>query len=403
MSAWSTLRRAQKLARQGEPEKAADLLEEVCHKLDNEAAPAIQLGLVYLELNQLEQAVSQLEKACERAPENPAGPFFLSLALAQNDCLERAWQQAEQVHKIEPRHQALATLKTYLHLRQGEVGEALAQLGLGPQADHQNGELAASPPLLGRLVVELERQLLPNDIPRLERGSIWEQEAIDTREPPEPKSPGQVLKTHFPSWKAMSLQSRGKKLIERAIIKRDFPRAEEAIELFRQSRALDPSLLRSDFHLGEALLFSSRPSDTEPFRRDFLEEAVECLLNSWKKDGPTPYVFYYLGRSEQLLGRLEPAQHYFEQALKRFEKLPEANYGLAQCHLMLGREALARQRFLMAVGSDGLILARQRFSELAALVEHCPEKLGQPFPERPEEPEAESPSEEEATEAEPDG
>lgn len=387
MATWSVLNRAQNLARRGDSEQALELFAQAVSGLADHPGPCLQRGLVYLELGRAEEALADFERAGELAPENPAAPVFKSLAQADLDDLEAARASVERAAQLEPRNQQLPCLRAFLSLKEKNIGEVCQHLGL-VEGGHPV-ELIACNALLGRLVVETELALLPRDIPQLFYREALSEEELEAR--PTPAEPGLVeaLANFVPSLKAMGSQRRGQGRLEKAMRQRDPEQrvelCEQAIEYQRRAHTLDPHMFRGAFHLAESLLFSSRPKESEPYLRDRLAEASELLLDSWKRDGPNPYVFYYLGRSEQLLGHLPAAETYFGEALKRFEKLFEASYGYGQCRLMQGDLLPARQRFLAAVTED-LQMVRERFRELASVWKLAPDELCLPMPAPPQPP-----------------
>ncbi|MCA9790964.1 MAG: tetratricopeptide repeat protein [Candidatus Eremiobacteraeota bacterium] len=393
------LSQAQKSARRGESERAFELFDQAVAGLAEHPGPHLQRGLAYLEQGRAEEALADFERAIALAPDNPAAPVFQCLAQADLDDLEGARASVERAAKLEPRNQQLPCLRALLSFKEKNIGEVCRHLGLVEEASPV--ELIACNALLGRLVVELEQTLLPRDIPELFYREAISEEELQAR--PALEEPGliEALANVLPSLRAMSSQRRGQSRLEKAMRQRDPERrtdlCEEAVELQRRAYGLDSHMFRGAFHLAESLLFSSRPQENEPYLRERLEEASELLLESWKRDGPNPYVFYYLGRSEQLLGHLPAAETYFGEALKRFEKLFEANYGYGQCRLMGGHLVEARQRFLAAVTED-LQMVRERLRELAAVWKLAPDEVGLPMPEPPQpppppEPDSESPGE----------
>ena len=131
-----------------------------------------------------------------------------------------------------------------------------------------------------------------------------------------------------------------------------------------------------------------------------LLQAQSSCLASARNEGLNPYLLFYLAYVQHLLGRPVLAIKYYQEATKKFEKLPEAHYGQGQCQLLLGNRKAARKLLLKAVNSD-LALARERLELFANLLaEQGPEVFDTPLPEMPPEPE---PQEEEtaAKEAEP--
>ena len=140
------------------------------------------------------------------------------------------------------------------------------------------------------------------------------------------------------------------------------------------------------YHRGETYIFLARQEGGVPCSRFRLLQAQNCFLASATKEGINPYLLFYLAYIQHLLGRPLLAKQYYQEATKRFEKLPEAHYGEGQCEILLGNEQRAKELLLKAVNSD-LALARERLDLYANLLaEHGPEHFSTPIPEMPPEP-----------------
>ncbi|MBI3924650.1 MAG: tetratricopeptide repeat protein [Armatimonadetes bacterium] len=411
-SAWRKLNSAQRRMRQGQPAEAEALLAEAVEALPGKAPPGIQLGLCRLASGEAAAAERSFEGACAADPSNPAAFLFRALAVSDQGRDQEASAHLEQARKLCRENQVLPTVEAVLALRQGELGAALARLGVS-EARPSGGELANSGPVLGRLVIELERRLLPLEVPQLFRSEALGEESVSEEQEKSPGLLAQLMQLPA-SWKAMSLQKKALGKMDRAaghrgivqmlwsyllfvpellglrgspesaarIKARRYELTDEAVELYRAARDLDPGIFRAGFYLGEALLYGARLEGGEGYPRERLIESRECFYDAWRREGPNPYLFYYLGKASSLLGEVEAGAEYFRRALARFEKLPEARYGLGQCLLLMGQEVEARQSLLAAVQSDGLI-ARERLREFHEIHADRPELLSRPLPDLP--------------------
>jgi len=447
---WSQVRKGAVLVRQGKLEPAAELLQKAADRMPREPGAWIQLGLCHLERNEPQEAKEAFLKAADLAPKNPAAALFASLACSDLGQPDEAGRWAAKTRELSPHNQALPTLEALLKLRQGDAVGGLRCLGMAgaePVSVWEAPDLAGSAPLASRLVLELEKLRLPHDVPRLERSQVGEEPVATPtarRGPllmqytlvgssfllaamlitaytiePDPQylyllaavvglaglTGLLVFRTRtgeqFPTWRARGAQRQGLKLLENAL--RSPPGRlrerllENALSNMREAQRLAPDLFRTDFYLGEALLFAGQSTEDVPLARRYLEEALSCFERSWGQDGGNPYLFYYLARTSLLLGRVEASQRYFEMALERFEKLPEGHYGVGQCRLLQGDDEGGRRALWRAVSGE-LLMVRERLTDMERLALTRPEALGQPFPAMPPAPE---PAVEKASEPEP--
>lgn len=158
----------------------------------------------------------------------------------------------------------------------------------------------------------------------------------------------------------------------------------EAIRLLTAGHSADPFSFRTNYHLGEAHLFSAKTPSGTPYTRESLLESERHFIESVRMDGLNPYVLFYLALIQQLLGRPEAALDCYRKATEKFTKLPEAHYGMGQCLLLLGKPAQARELLLRAVNSD-LALAKERLNMFANLLrEEGAEAFSRPLPQLPE-------------------
>ncbi|MEW6284449.1 MAG: tetratricopeptide repeat protein, partial [Candidatus Eremiobacterota bacterium] len=295
---------------------------------------------------------------------------------------EPARQGLGRVRELSRDHQAAATVECLVNLREGRLQEAVNYLDGRP-------DLSLSSPIISRVTMELERRLLPAELPALRHTRPCEA-------PPETAPPRRSLVEELVqiprSMRAGGLQSRALKRIEQGM--RAGPgegrrrRLEEALGLLRRARELDPTYFRADFYLGEALLYSMRPHDEEPFWMERLREARECFMAAWRNEGENPYLFHFLGRVSLYLGEVDASIHYHDKALERFAKFFESDYSLGQCHLLLGDEGKSLFYFARSLRSDTFGI-RERINQLVLQHRLDPEVLRLPLPEF--EPESEIP------------
>ncbi|GEM_PF-2564841 len=300
---------------------------------------------------------------------NPALHLFRALLC----CDQGEWEQARKdwwaARNLSPANQAVPTVQALRYLGEGRLEEALKLLC--PEGTGKVFDLTVSPPALGRLVVALEKHLLPLELAET-LGTHLEPEAS----PPEPEPP---------TGAAWLLMRRGRKRLEAAWalpVEERAPEMRQALAELRAAREQDPKAFRASYHLGEALLSVAehdRDRNQRPGPRTvaWVTQAQECFEDSRRTDGTNPYVLHYLARCALLLRRFEPAQELWREALDGFEKFPEAHYGLGQALLARGREREARAFLLSAILSD-LHLLRDRIRELARLFRARPDQFAEP-------------------------
>ncbi len=297
---------------------------------------------------------------------NPALHLFRALLccdLGEWELARRDWWAAR---NLSPGNQAVPTVQALRYLGEGRLEEALKVLC--PEGSKKVFDLTVSPPALGRLVVALEKRLLPRELPE-----SLEAEAS----PPEPVPPD------GPAWLQMR---RGRKRLESAWslpLEERLPEMLSALAELRAAREKDPKAFRASYHLGEALLSVAehdRDRDQVPGSRTvaWVTQAQACFEDSRRTDGTNPYVLHYLARCALMLRRFEDAQKLWREALAGFEKFPEAHYGLGQALLARGREREARSFLLSAILSD-LHLLRDRIRELARRFRTRPDLFARPF------------------------
>lgn len=369
-----SLRRGAALADEGRYEEAVTAFEEAARARPGAAGPPIQKALCQLAMGQPEAAADSLARAVELEPGNPAPQLFLALTRSELADQDGAELMLQSVKKICPDHQAADTVRALVQLRKGMLDKAVAYLGSRP-------DLSLSSPIISRLVLEIERLLLPGDIPLLLRRPA---EIPEERENP----PSRGLFASVRAWRGQSV---GRKRVEQAMRQppgsdRRHQMLEQSVEILTRARDSDPAQFRADFYLAEARLYAARPRHPEPAWLERLRQSREGFLVSWRHEGENPYLLYYLGRVSLNLGEVEAAITYFERSLEKFAKFPESHYGLGQAWLLKGDPQKAREYFAQALRSDTFIL-RDRVHELVSRFESEPESLQLQLP--PWEPEVE--------------
>lgn len=377
-----SLQRGSALMMEGRYDEALSAFEAAAHNQPKAAGPLIQQALCQLALGQPGPANELLTRALELEPGNPAPHLFAGLCRSDLGDQEAAELCLQAVKKLSPDHQAVDTVRAILNLRRGNLEKAVTYLGGHP-------DLSLSSPIISRLVLEVERRLLPTEVPLLRRVKARILTPEEEKAPPSPGLSGLVRS--MGAWRSQSV---GRKLVEKAM--RTPPGSErrrglldQAVARLREARDCDPSQFRADFYLAEALLYASRPG-----QEDALRESREGFLVSWQHEGENPYLLYYLGRVTLLLGEVDASIEYFERGLSKFAKFPEAHYGLGQCWLLKGDANRARDFFAQALRSDTFIM-RDRLFELVSRYEADRGSLDRSMPEwEPEsEPESEVPPE----------
>jgi tetratricopeptide (TPR) repeat protein len=370
-----SLRRGAALVSDGRYDEAVTAFEAAAQAEPAAAGPHIQKALCHLNLNQPEPARLSLEKAIELEPINPAPKLFLALTRSELGDQEGARQLLDEVKKLSPEHQAVDTVRALVNLRNQALEPAVRYLGGKP-------DLSLSSPIISRLVVEVEKLLLPGEIPMLRRAP-----ALIPQDEEAPPAPGLVqqlgaLPRSFLAWID---QSQGRKKWEKGLkyppgSERRKTLLQEAVDRLRKARDADRSRFRADFYLAEALLYAAAPRSGESEWLGRLRESRESFLVSWRQEGENPYLLYYLGKVSLNLGEVHASTTYFERGLEKFAKFPEAHYGLGQGWLLRGDLHKARDYFAQALRSDTFIM-RDRLHDLVHRFQTEPETLSLPAPE----------------------
>jgi tetratricopeptide (TPR) repeat protein len=398
---WSLVNKGVGLLRQGDLPAALDCLERAAAARPHEPRIWLQLGQARLENDEYEPAVAAFNKALELAPEHPPTLLYLALTRLELDHQDAVDDLVARLRRVCPGNQILPTFMALVALRRGKPLEAVRALELPPTRPSSvmtRPELLPAAPFAGRLLAAVERWLLPLETPVLEPGVALQAgpaQAVVAAEPlsEQFKSLGTKLTSQFESWYQQTV---GMRALERSFAARDYPARirglASCMRSLERASELHPDLFRGRYNLGEAKLLSAIAANSAqraevdpaelarleaevPFvaqpagrANPLLKEAYECFLESWTSDGPNPYLFYYLAKTSLLLGQVEAARGYFEEALTRFAKLSEAHYGLGQCAVLLEQPTVARRMLCLASMSD-LQAARERLLEFSYRVE----------------------------------
>ena len=405
----NAVRNAWKKYDSGDTDLAAALFEQATSESAEHAHTWIQSGLFYLRTQNYDKAISNLSRAAEISPKNPAPLFFLNIAFELQDQTEEADQILVRLEELSPRHQGLATLNLLKELRRGNPLKTLVNLGYGNpdlvgKAETAGGwkalaaglgignpewapeDLSSSAYLMGPILLEIEKRLLPLEYPKLSH--IFDDPIEEIEKNPVQK-PGLMdeIRGLRQSLKGGKYLRKGRQLLAKAlghpdseIQKKELRRA---IAHLRLGKRYDDQAFRTNFYLGEAYLFSSKSSPGTPYLTFPLLKAEKYFLASARHDGINPYVLLYLAYTQHLLGRPKVAIDTYAKATEKFAKFPEAHYGSGQCYLLLGEPAKAQELMLKAISSE-LSLARERLNLFANLLaEHGLEHFDNPLPAPP--------------------
>lgn len=395
----------------GDLAQAESEFEKATSENPEAAFAHLQQGQFRLRQERPDEAATCFETALTKEPLNPAPQFFLALARELQGEAASADRALENLAQSCPRHQGLASLRLLRELRRGDPVPVLAELGFGQKGASGESwqtlmaglgvgdpkwlppDLSSSQYLLGPILVEVEKRLLPLELPPLERraGDISRQ--IDELKPPK-RSLGEELRNFFRSLKGGPSLRKGQRLLAGAWSMEDGAaqkaQVREAIKNLRLGHQFDRFAFRNNYYLGEAYLLLAKAPTGQPYSRHPLKLAESRFLDSVRMDGANPYVLLYLALVEQNLGRPEAALECYRKATEKFTKLPEAHYGMGQCYLVLDQPREAREYLLRAVNSD-LVLARERLNLFATLLkERGADGLSLPLPSLPPAPPTEA-------------
>lgn len=407
----ASLKKAWRAYNSGESQRAATLFSELCHNECKSSHPFTQRGLFLLKTERYDEACESFNQAIEREKDNPAPLFFLALAQTFAGQAESSAASLKELSILSPHHQGRSTLELLIELREGDPLERLAQFGFGAESSKSKpgtpfqrlaaslgrgdpswlpSDLSSSEYLLGPILVEMETKLHPLEVPSLEHHQPLLPEDLDEIEPHRRTFFEELLQIRS-SIHAGSAMRKGRRYLEKGFSTSSPVEQRrllnKALIYLRLARRRDPFTFRVFYHLAECYIFLSKKENGQPFNRFYLQQAESALIESAKREGVNPYLLFYLAYTQHLLGRPRLAIEYYQAATKKFEKLPEAHYGQAQCYLLLGDRARAQELLLKAVNSD-LTLARERLQTFATLLsEHGTEYFDRPFPTLPPEPE----------------
>lgn len=386
----TTIKSAWKAYHRGQVDEARTLFSELATANQQSSQVCTQKGLFHLSLDEFDHACESLQAACQREEKNPA-PLFL-LALAQELAGQEAQSQAsvERLRLLCPHHQGRTTLRLLHELRRGDPTLSLRKFGFGPQEPTQQpklnqrlmaslglgdpdwlpSDLSSSNYLLGPILLEVESRLHALEVPALEHHGALLPEDLDGLKPGK-RDWRKELRNFRLSIKAGNAMKNGRSLLEKAFGLADLEKQrsllERAVLYLRTARKHDPHTFRVNYHLAECYIFLAKKGVGLPFDRFRLLQAQSACLESAQKEGVNPYLLFYLAYVQHLLGRPKLAILYYQEATKKFEKLPEAHYGQGQCHLLLGDRKKARECMLKAVNSD-LALARERLESFSKVL-----------------------------------
>lgn len=371
----------------------------------------IQLGLAYLELGQSEDASKALSQAAQKDPKNPSVPLFATLASIDSDKFEQAQAFLDDLLKVCPENQAAPTAQALLFLRQGMIDKVLEIIY--PQKG--NFDLTVSPPVLSRFAIAIEEYILPRELPEIEanwdeglkadtedsrtniediaeaKSSDHDALATDTKSDNSSDVPNQdsnknkfqetkerktSLIAGFMPGEASSLASKGSYRLQKCWDLAPDKRLEEikkAKQELSEAYAQNPSISQLAYDLGEACLGTIEFGHLSGQRISLeevedLRQAATYFQDALKENEENAYTLHYIARTALLLKEYKKAEEAWKLALKYFEKLPEANYGLAQLYTIKKDFAKARQYMTLSLMSD-LQLLRDRYGDLKQIWE----------------------------------
>ena len=387
------------------PEENIDKAKALLVQAKQEASTCrdyIQLGLAYLELGQSECASEAFAEASQKDPQNPSVPLFAALAATDNNQFEQAQTFLDELHKVCPDNQAAPTAQALLFLRQGLIDKVLEII----YPEKGNFDLSVSPPVLSRFAIAIEEYILPKELPEVEANwdeglkfqdtdSSQEKDSSlpttdtesevssNTSDSDSTKAQSQeAQKQHvsllagFMPGEASSLASRGSYRLQKCWDLAPEKRLEEikkAKQELSEAYAKNPHIPQLAYDLGEACLgciefghLSGQRINSEEV--EALHQAAAYFQDALKENKENAYTLHYVARTALLLKEYKKAEEAWQLALKFFEKLPEAHYGLAQLYTVKKDSAKARQYMTLSLMSD-LQLLRDRYRDLKQIWE----------------------------------
>ncbi|MBQ7529293.1 tetratricopeptide repeat protein [bacterium] len=355
----------------------------------------LQIGLLYLELNQPKKAQENLQKARELAPKNPAAQLFASVAEIDLQNYQEAQNILDELKKICPDNQAAPTLQALLFLKQNRLTEAMELL----RPKKGKFDLSVSERILTRFAVTVESFILPLELPQSLENDLETDLIIpkakkakkkvvenddETEETPttektakdeEEEAPPKTTLTSVLNAESSSLAARGARRLARAWSLPGEKRLQEIDKAhadLKKAYEKNPRIPQLAYDLGESILgkieFShkkGKPISEQELER--LEEAYRLFYRALYENSENSYTLHYLGRVSFLQRKINRAITSWKLALKYFEKLPESAYGLAQANVLLGNWGEARSYMARALNSDPQLL-RERLRDLEEFV-----------------------------------
>lgn len=319
----------------------------------DEKQPAwpVFLGLAYADAGDLVQAAAQFQEAVRQAPENRLARGFLAvLKLAENKPDEALRLLDKWGVEASPR--LLGRLLV-------EVERTLTRLGAAEGSRLREGARLPDGPLEGTVVTDggcedaAQTTQASDDAAQTTQAS---DDAAGALQPPPWEPPivrtglldrlvGAIVDPLF----AQVLVSRA----DKALFKQ---RPAVALACAREAVRRYPDIPRGFCVLGLAYLNQDDP-----------RAALRCLDEAVEHDGETPDVLYAQGCCHHEMGNLDEARRCLRKMLAAFAKDAAAYYTLAQIDLEQGLEREAREHFERAAFLDFLIV-RERLRRLAAAV-----------------------------------
>lgn len=391
----------------------------------------IQIGAAYLELGDTDKACEALGKARETDPYNPAAVMFSVLGFIDKEDFDEAQKMLDKLHELSPDNQAAPTERALLLMRQDKISEVLniifpergtfdltvsapvqtrfalaveawllkhelpdipddnetgLAIGSGKNSEAEDRAPAAESEKTaaeGSLTSEKEavpeagtanKEAAPAEDGKSSQADSTAAAGTDSGKSPLGSAAG--LLSVFDA-EASALASRGTRRLEKCWEMKPEKRLEEmgkACEDLRKAYDKNPAIPQLAYALGEASLglveYAHVPGknlNSEDLEK--VRQAEKCFMKALEENPENAYTLHYEARCAFLQRQYRKAEQAWEMALKYFEKLPEADYGLAQTCIMLGREAKARQYLNRSLSSD-LQIMRERLEELKKTFEN---------------------------------
>lgn len=388
-SAWRLLARAQRLAGEQKLDDALALAQQAMAQAPGQPGVRLQMALLHIDRGEPQEALALLDR--DVPPENPAWPVFRALACLDLGELDRAREHLRTALQLASDNRVAWGLKATVYMRAGRTAEAMKIL--------DKAGIEASPRLIGRLLVEVERTLITLGVAEGSR-----MRTVDPSTPPPDATlgtstagsapleatagtvpPEGTAGTVPPEGTAGAARPEGTAgtvpaepdvdppvpwdttpyrsgtldvalgaLIDPMVAQRHVGRAEKMLMTQQPQKALEEARLavhrykdvpRGFCLLGLAYLHSGHPA-----------EALRCLEEAARRDGETPDVLYAQGCCYHEIGELDRARERLEKMLEGFEKDASARYTLGQIALEQGRELEARRHLEAAAFLDFLVV-----------------------------------------------